>query len=70
LAGAIDSNITITTYTSRHAFATIAKRLGYSNELIAEALGHEYGNKITNIYLDAFDTNKIDGMHYDVIALK
>jgi integrase/recombinase XerD len=64
-----DSNITITTYTARHAFATIAKRLGYSNELIAEALGHEYGNKITNIYLDAFDTNKIDAMHQHIIKV-
>ena len=45
----------IQTYTSRHSFATIAKRMGYSNELIAEALGHEYGNKITNIYLGEDD---------------
>lgn len=45
----------LTTYVSRHTWATTAKRLGYSNELIAEALGHEYGNKITNIYLDSFD---------------
>lgn len=57
----------ITTYTSRHSFGTIAKRLGYSNELIAEALGHEYGNKITNIYLDTFDTDVLDAMHRDVI---
>lgn len=57
----------VTTYTSRHSFATIAKRLGYSNELIAEALGHEYGNKITNIYLDSFDTEVLDNMHYEVI---
>lgn len=58
----------ITTYTTRHSFATIAKRLGYSNELIAEALGHEYGNKITNIYLDTFDTNVLDEMHQKVIS--
>jgi len=57
----------VTTYTSRHSFGTIAKRLGYSNELIAEALGHEYGNKITNIYLDSFDTNVLDEMHKHVI---
>jgi integrase len=57
----------VTTYTSRHSFGTIAKRLGYSNELIAEALGHEYGNKITNIYLDSFDTNVLDAMHKQVI---
>lgn len=59
----------VTTYTSRHSFATIAKRLGYSNELIAEALGHEYGNKTTNIYLDTFDTDVIDAMHYKVVYL-
>ena len=58
----------VTTYTSRHAFATIAKRLGYSNELIAESLGHEYGNKITNIYLDTFDTEVLDAMHSKVIC--
>lgn len=58
----------VTTYTSRHSFGTIAKRLGYSNELIAEALGHEYGNKITNIYLDTFDTEVLDAMHSMVIS--
>ena len=57
----------ITTYVSRHSFASIAKRLGYSNELIAEALGHEYGNKITNIYLDDFDVEVLDAMHQHVI---
>jgi integrase/recombinase XerD len=58
----------VTTYTSRHSFGTIAKRLGYSNELIAEALGHEYGNKITNIYLDSFDARVLDAMHKHVIS--
>lgn len=57
----------VTTYSSRYSFATIAKRLGYSNELIAEALGHEYGNKITNIYLDDFDVEVLDAMHQHVI---
>ena len=58
----------LTTYVARHTFATTAKRLGYSNELIAEALGHEYGNKITNIYLDSFDQAVVDDMHKRVIA--
>jgi site-specific recombinase XerD len=58
----------IQTYTSRHSFATIAKRMGYSNELVAESLGHEYGNKITNIYLDSFDTDILDSMHQQVIS--
>jgi integrase/recombinase XerD len=58
---------TVTTYSSRHSFATIAKRMGYSNELIAESLGHEYGNKITNIYLDTFEVEVLDVMHKHVI---
>jgi integrase/recombinase XerD len=62
-------NSCVTTYTTRHSFATRAKKLGYSNELIAEALGHQYGNKITNIYLDDFDTDVVDAMHLKVISL-
>lgn len=57
----------LTTYVSRHTWATVAKKLGYSNELIAEALGHQYGNRITNIYLDDFDVEVIDEMHKRVI---
>lgn len=53
----------LTTYVARHTWATTAKRLGYSNELIAECLGHEYGNKITNIYLDSFDQSVIDDVN-------
>ncbi|MBT8252543.1 MAG: site-specific integrase [Bacteroidia bacterium] len=66
----LQTDVSITTYSSRHSFATIAKHLGYSNELIAEALGHQYGNRVTNIYLDAFDTNKIDAMHEHVISMQ
>lgn len=58
----------LTTYVARHTFATTAKRLGYSNELIAEALGHEFGNKVTNIYLDHFDKEVVDLMHLKVIG--
>jgi integrase/recombinase XerD len=60
-------NGNITTYVIRHTWATIAKRLGYSNEMIAEGMGHEYGNKITNIYLDEFDQSLIDAMNDKVI---
>jgi site-specific recombinase XerD len=58
----------VTTYVARHSWATTAKRLGYSIELIAEALGHEYGNKITNIYLDSFDQVLIDEANAKVIS--
>lgn len=50
----------ITTYVARHSWATIAKSLGYSKDLIAEALGHEYGNKVTGIYLDDYGDAVID----------
>ncbi len=56
----------LTTYVARHTWATTAKRLGYSNEIIAEALGHEYGNAVTNIYLDKFDQDIIDKVNMDV----
>jgi integrase/recombinase XerD len=44
LNGGVVGNIT--TYVIRHTWATIAKRLDYPNEMIAEAMGHEYGNKM------------------------
>ncbi len=59
----------LTTYVSRHTWATIAKRMGFSNEIIAEALGHEYGNKITGIYLDDFDQEVIDEVNERVSQL-
>jgi integrase/recombinase XerD len=62
----IDTNLT--TYVARHTWATTAKRLGYANEMIAEALGHEYGNKITNTYLDNFDEHLVNQMNIKVIA--
>ncbi|MFK2820401.1 site-specific integrase [Flavobacteriaceae sp. LMIT009] len=65
----IELDLPLTGYVSRYSFANIAKKQGYSNELIAEALGHAYGNKTTAIYLDAFDENKLDVMHYEVISL-
>ncbi|RYY49278.1 MAG: hypothetical protein EOO06_07565 [Chitinophagaceae bacterium] len=57
----------VTTYVARHSWATTAKRLGYSIEIIAEAMGHEHGNRITNIYLDSFDQGLIDDVNSKVI---
>lgn len=57
----------LTSYVARHTWATTAKRLGYSNELIAEAMGHEYGNRTTAIYLDSFDQDVIDDMNNRIV---
>ena len=56
----------LTTYVFRYTYANIARKLGYSKDLIAEALGHEYGNSVTGIYLEQFDLEVVDSMN-DVI---
>ena len=60
MAVLIETEETVTTYTSRHSWATICKKLGFSIEIIAECLGHKYGNKTTAVYLDSFDQDVID----------
>ena len=57
----------ISTYVFRYSYANIAKQLGYSKDLIAEALGHEYGNSVTGIYLEQFDLELIDNMNEVII---
>ena len=57
----------ISTYYARYSWANIARSLGYSKDLIAEALGHEYGNRVTGIYLDNFDKGIIDEANKKVI---
>lgn len=58
----------VSTYYARYSWANFARTQGYSKDLIAEALGHEYGNKVTGIYLDAYDKEIIDDANEKVIA--
>lgn len=51
--------IKLTTYVARHSFATILKRAGVPTSIISESLGHSL-EKITQIYLDSFETSQID----------
>jgi integrase len=67
LGGLLALEEKLTTYVFRYSYANIAKQLGYSKDLIAEALGHEYGNSVTGIYLEQFDLEVVDGMN-DVIV--
>jgi integrase/recombinase XerD len=60
MANLIETDEIVTTYTSRHSWATICKKMGFSIEIIAECLGHEYGNKTTAVYLDSFDQDVLD----------
>jgi integrase len=57
----------ITSYVFRYSYANIAKQLGYNKDLIAEALGHDYGNHITGIYLEMFDLQILDDMNQQII---
>ena len=56
----LNFDLVLTTYVARYTWATTAKRCGFSNEIIAEALGHEYGNAVTSTYLDGFSHEIID----------
>lgn len=49
----------ITTYWARHTWATIAHKVGISKDVISMALGHEFGQKVTGIYID-LDMEKVD----------
>lgn len=57
----------LTTYVFRYTYANTAKKLGYSKDIIAEALGHEYGNSVTGIYLENFDLDIVDEMNQNII---
>ncbi|MBP6091056.1 MAG: site-specific integrase [Crocinitomicaceae bacterium] len=58
----------ISTYVFRYTYANVAKQLGYSKDLIAEALGHSYGNTVTSIYLEQFDNDVLDKMNQELIS--
>lgn len=62
-------DLKLTTYVARYTWATTAKRCGFSNEIIAEALGHEYGNAVTATYLDGFSQEVIDNANDTVTRL-
>lgn len=68
IAKALEIKKDVSTYYARYSWANIARSLGYSKDLIAEALGHEYGNKVTGIYLDQYENSVIDAANAKVIA--
>ncbi len=57
----------LTTYVSRHAWATIAKQKKIPLTIISEALGHD-SEKTTRIYLDSLDTATIDKANDMIIS--
>ncbi len=59
----------LTTYVARYSWANIAKSKGYSKDLIAEALGHNYGNSVTGIYLEGYGDDIIDSLNQLIVNL-
>lgn len=55
----IESNIPISTYVSRHSWATIGKKAGILTSILSEGLGHD-SEKTTQIYLDSFEDKTLD----------
>jgi len=59
LAKKCEISTNLTGYVARHSWATIAKKMGYSVEIISEGLGH--GEiRTTQIYLANFDDHVLD----------
>ena len=58
----------LSSYVSRHSWATIALRKGISVQVISEGMGHE-NEKTTRIYLASLDQNIIDDANAQIIAL-
>ncbi len=59
IAGMIKLPVTLTTYVSRHAWATIAKSKNVPVNVISDALGHD-SVATTQIYLASIDASTID----------
>lgn len=57
----------LTTYTIRHSWASIAKHLGVSTELISESLGH-HSLRTTEIYLRDFPEETLDEINELVLG--
>ena len=55
-------DVPLTTYVSRHSWATIAKKSGISTAIISEGLGHE-SEETTQIYLDSFENEVLDDVN-------
>ena len=53
-------------YWCRHTTATLMAEIGYSNEIIACSLGHEFGVKTTNIYIE-YKQSEVDAANRALI---
>lgn len=67
LSPMLGAGISLTSYTSRHSYATALKRAGVSTAIISESLGHN-SEKTTQIYLDSISEEVIDRTNAELVA--
>lgn len=58
----------LSSYVARHSWASAAKKLNHSIEVIKEGLGHS-DIKTTEIYLDNFDDEVLDNANKEIIPI-
>ncbi|NQU33118.1 MAG: site-specific integrase [Bacteroidetes bacterium] len=63
----LELDVPLTTYVTRHSWATIAKRSGISTAIISEGLGHE-SEETTQVYLDSFENDVLDDANELIIS--
>lgn len=68
LSEILDLEKPLSSYVSRHSWATIALRKGISVQVISEGMGHE-NEKTTRIYLASLDQSIVDDANAQIIAL-
>ena len=59
LAAYCGIKLNVSSYTSRHTWATLAKYCHFSEQLICDALGHS-STKVTETYLKSFKNDELD----------
>jgi len=60
-------DISLSSYVSRHSWATIAKKSGIATSVISEGLGHTT-EEITQVYLDSFENDVLDAANELIIS--
>ena len=68
ISGMLNLKKPLSSYVSRHSWATIALRRGISVQVISEGMGHE-NEKTTRIYLASLEQSVIDSANARIIAL-
>ena len=66
IAKLIEIETNLTSYVARHSWATIAKHKGVPIAAISVGMGHE-DVKTTEVYLDSFDRDVLDGFNELII---